>query len=164
MLGLFWLQGVIALGLSIGFLGAAFRIGAAPPAAQMGALALWLLAMLGEAIADAQLERFRRDPSQRGRVCRHGLWRYSRHPNYFFECLHWFAYAALAWGTPWLWVALLSPALMAFLLLRLSGIPLLEAHAIAQRPDYAEYVRTTSALIPWPPRPWRGARRPAPRA
>lgn len=154
MLGLFWLQAVIALGLSIGFLGAAFRSGAPPLAAEISAVGIWLLALLGEALADAQLERFRQDPAQQGRVCRRGLWRYSRHPNYFFECLHWLAYVGLAWGSAWQWAACISPLLMAFLLLRLSGIPLVEAQAVVARPEYAEYLRTTSALIPWPPRKW----------
>jgi steroid 5-alpha reductase family enzyme len=85
-------------------------------------------------------------------VCRSGLWRYSRHPNYFFECVHWLAYIALSIGTPWVWFTLLPPVLMAFLLLKLSGIPLLEASMAKRRPGYADYMRTTSALIPWPPR------------
>lgn len=113
---------------------------------------IWLVSVIGEAVADAQLAAFKRDPANRGRVCRQGLWRYSRHPNYFFECLHWAAYVPLAWGAPWALLALVPPLVMAFLLMRLSGIPATEAQAARTRPEYAEYIRTTSPLIPWPPK------------
>ena len=115
------------------------------------AVAIWLVSVVGEGIADAQMKRFRDDPANKGKVCRDGLWRYSRHPNYFFECVHWLAYAALAIGAPHGWVTLGAPLVMAFLLTKLSGMPMLEKEMIATRPGYAEYVRTTSALIPWPP-------------
>ena len=113
---------------------------------------VWLLSVAGEGMADAQLARFKKIPSNKGRVCREGLWRYSRHPNYFFECLHWFTYLLLAIGSSWWWVGLIAPFVMAFLLLRLSGIPITEAHLAKSRPEYADYMRTTSAFIPWPPR------------
>ena len=98
------------------------------------------------------MKRFRADPANHGQVCRRGLWRYSRHPNYFFECLHWLAYLPLALGSSWWWAALFSPVLMAYLLMKLSGIPLLERDMAQRKPGYAEYMRTTSALIPWPPK------------
>ena len=113
---------------------------------------IWIVSVLGEAMADGQLAAFKADPSNKGRVCRQGLWRYSRHPNYFFECLHWAAYVPLAWGTPWFVLSLLPPAVMALLLLKMSGIPATEAQAARTRPEYADYIRTTSALIPWPPK------------
>jgi steroid 5-alpha reductase family enzyme len=116
------------------------------------ALMLWVGSILGEGIADQQMERFRANPANKGSVCRDGLWRYSRHPNYFFECLHWAAYVPLALGAPWGWVSLAAPAIMAFLLLKLSGVPMLEAEMIRRKPGYDEYVRQTSALIPLPPR------------
>jgi steroid 5-alpha reductase family enzyme len=116
------------------------------------AIMLAIISLGGEAIADAQLERFRSNPENKGRVCRGGLWAWSRHPNYFFECLHWFCYSLLAWGTPWVWLTLVPPIVMAWLLLKVSGIPANEAEAAAKRPEYAEYIRTTSAFIPLPPR------------
>lgn len=115
--------------------------------------ALWLLALAGESLADAQLSRFRADPDNRGRVCAAGLWRYSRHPNYFFEWLHWWAYVLIAGGPPYAWVALPGPLLMLFFLFRVTGIPPTEAQALESRGDaYREYQRTTSVFVPWPPR------------
>ena len=116
------------------------------------AAAIWLVSVVGEGIADRQMERFRGNPANRGQVCRDGLWRWSRHPNYFFECLHWLAYLPLALGSVWWPAALVSPLVMWFLLMRMSGIPILEQHMAASKPGYAEYMRTTSALIPWPPK------------
>jgi steroid 5-alpha reductase family enzyme len=108
--------------------------------------------LLGEGIADRQMERFRAAAANRGQVCRDGLWRYSRHPNYFFECVHWCAYVPLALGAPFGWVSLGAPLLMAWLLIRLSGVPLMEAEMARRKPGYADYLRTTSMLIPWPPK------------
>jgi steroid 5-alpha reductase family enzyme len=114
--------------------------------------AIWLVAVLGEGVADAQMERFRANPANQGQVCRDGLWRYSRHPNYFFECVHWLAYVPLAATSPYLALTLVAPVVMAFLLLKLSGVPMLEAGMAQRKPGYAEYMRTTSALIPLPPK------------
>ena len=152
MFWLFQLQALFVALLSLGFLVIAWRPSLPPPPAFALAAAIWLLAVVGESVADAQLAAFKRNPDHHGRVCRHGLWRYSRHPNYFFECVHWAAYLPLAFGAPYGWVALIPPAVMAFLLLRMSGIPLTEAQAAASRPEYAEYMRSTSAFFPWPPR------------
>lgn len=152
---MFWFfqaQVVISMLLSIAFLVPSYRSTTPAPGWALLAVALWVVSVAGEGIADRQLERFKQDPSSHGQVCRVGLWRYSRHPNYFFECVHWLAYIALSIGTPWGWFTLLPPLLMAFLLLKLSGIPMLEESMAKRRPGYAEYMRTTSALIPWPPR------------
>jgi steroid 5-alpha reductase family enzyme len=114
---------------------------------------LWLAAVGGEWVADRQLVRFRADPVNRGRTCRDGLWRYSRHPNYFFEALHWWAYVLMGVGVPFGWVTLLGPLLMTVALLKISGFPLAEAQALASRgEDYRNYQRTTSAFIPWFPK------------
>ena len=124
---------------------------------EWGAIAVWFVAVLGESLADWQLARFRADPRHRGRTCRGGLWGYSRHPNYFFEWLHWWTYVLMAIGTGYWWATLLSPALMLFFLLRVTGIPATERQAVASRgDDYRDYQRTTSAFIPWFPR--RGIR------
>jgi len=115
--------------------------------------AIWILAVGGEALSDAQLNRFRRDPANLGKTCRSGLWRYSRHPNYFFEWLHWFAYVPIGLAAPWGVLTLLGPALMLFFLYRVTGIPVTEQRAIASRgDDYRRYQRETSAFFPWFPR------------
>ncbi|MBL8298112.1 MAG: DUF1295 domain-containing protein [Rhodanobacteraceae bacterium] len=124
-----------------------------PRAGWILAIAVWLIAISGEAIADAQLRRFRTDPANRGRTCRAGLWRYSRHPNYFFEWLHWFAYVLLALGSPLAWLAWSGPLVMYAFLRWLSGIPFTEAQALRTRgDDYRDYQRRTSMLFPWFPR------------
>lgn len=117
-----------------------------------GAL-VWLVAVLGEAVADAQLARFRADPAHRGKTCRSGLWRYSRHPNYFFEWLHWSTYVLFAIGSPHWWLALAGPIVMYGFLRYLSGIPLTEAQAMKSRgEDYRAYQRDTPMLFPWFPK------------
>jgi len=148
----FQLQVVISMFLSLAFLVPAYRTSEPAIGWLVLAVAVWIASVLGEAIADRQLRHFKRDPSNHGKVCRVGLWNYSRHPNYFFECVHWVAHILLSIGSPWVWLTLLPPVLMAWLLLKLSGIPLLEASMAKTRAGYAEYMRTTNALIPWPPR------------
>ncbi|HEX4511490.1 MAG TPA: DUF1295 domain-containing protein [Burkholderiaceae bacterium] len=105
-----------------------------------------------ETLADAQLAAFRADPAKRGQVMASGLWRYSRHPNYFGECCLWWGFwlVALAAGAAW---TIVSPLLMTVLLLRVSGVTLLEKHLSSDRPGYADYVRRTPAFIPGRPRP-----------
>jgi steroid 5-alpha reductase family enzyme len=118
------------------------------------AVALFAAALLGESAADRQLQRWRNDPAHRGRACRTGLWRLSRHPNYFFEWLHWCAYPLLGLGLAhgaWLWLA---PAGMFLLMRFVTGVPPAEAQALRSRgEDYREYQRTTNAFFPLPRRP-----------
>lgn len=124
------------------------------PAALAAGIVIWTIAVFGESIADTQLARFRAVTVNRGRTCRTGLWRYSRHPNYFFEWLHWFAYVLLAAGSPLWWLAWSGPLVMYLFLRYLSGIPLTEAHALASRgDDYRAYQRSTPMLFPWFPKP-----------
>ena len=119
---------------------------------EFGAVALWAVALVGEGIADRQVARFKAQPSSRGLTCREGLWRYSRHPNYFFEWLIWVAYAVYALPWPWGGLALAAPALMLYLLFRVTGIPATEAQAIRSKgDDYRRYQATTSAFVPWFP-------------
>ena len=128
-----------------------------PTPATLGALA-WIgvgLASFGilfEALADAQLRMFMREPDNEGQVMDRGLWRYSRHPNYFGEvCVWWGIYVvALETGSAW-WTAV-GPALLTFLLLRVSGVALTEKTITSRRPGYAEYIRRTSAFVPRPPK------------
>ena len=153
MFWFFQFQNLFTLMLSASaFIAVAYRPDAPSTVAVAAAVLLWLVSVIGEGIADAQMKAFRANPANKGRVCRDGLWNYSRHPNYFFECVHWLAYVPLAWGAPWGWTALAAPLVMAWLLMKLSGVPLLEAEMIRRKPGYADYVRRTSALIPWPPR------------
>jgi len=114
---------------------------------------IWLIAIAGESLADRQLDAFKKNPANKGKTCRAGLWNYSRHPNYFFEWLIWIGYAMFAIGSPWGWLGLISPALILYFLLDLTGIPATEAQALRSRgEEYREYQRTTSAFVPWFPK------------
>ncbi len=148
----FWFfqaQGALAALLALPFAALALRPGELGPLDAAGA-ALWLVSVMGESAADATLGRFRADPANRGKTCREGLWRYSRHPNYFFEWTHWLAYALMAPGD---WQVWLSPALMLYFLLRVTGIPATEEQALRSRgEDYRRYQRETSMFFPWFPR------------
>jgi steroid 5-alpha reductase family enzyme len=125
----------------------------ATPLGPLDALAglLWGTGVAFEAVADQQLARFRRDPTSRGRVLDTGLWRLTRHPNYFGDALAWWGLGLLgaAAGHPW---TLLAPALMTWLLVRVSGVALLERDIAERRPGYRDYVARTSAFVPWFPR------------
>ncbi len=112
---------------------------------------VFLAGFLFEAVADQQLRRFRRDPARRGMVLDSGLWRYSRHPNYFGDALLWWGLWLMA-ADAGAWWTVFAPVTMTLLLLRVSGVPLLEPHLTESRPRYAAYVRRTSAFVPWPPR------------
>jgi steroid 5-alpha reductase family enzyme len=143
------LQWVVSLPLQVGV--------AAPGVAPLGALDVLGLALFAaglgfETIGDLQLARFKADPANAGRVMDRGLWRYTRHPNYFGDALaHWGLFA-IALATPLGWLTALSPVVMTFLLLRVSGVALLERSIGRRRPEYAEYRRRTSAFVPRPPR------------
>jgi steroid 5-alpha reductase family enzyme len=133
-------------------------VGPATPLGPLDAVAvgLWLVGFLFESIGDAQLARFRGDPANRGRALDTGLWRYTRHPNYFGDAVQWWAFGllGLAAGAPW---TLVSPLVMTFLLVRVSGAFLLEKTLVETRPAYRDYVSRTSGFIPWPPRALPGA-------
>lgn len=117
------------------------------------AIAIWLISVTGETVADHQLARFRAEPANHRRTCRNGLWHYSRHPNYFFEWVHWFAYVCLALGSPIAWVAWSGPLVMYVFLRWISGIPYTETQALRSRgDDYRAYQRSTPMLIPWFPK------------
>ena len=118
----------------------------------VAAVGVWLVAVIGESVADRQLASFRAQPDNRGRTCRNGLWSVSRHPNYFFEWVHWWSYVVLGLGAPLGWLTLVGPFAMLVFLLKVTGIPTTEARAAATRPDYLEYQRTTSGFIPWFPK------------
>lgn len=127
---------------------------AAPPgpiaATDLAGLLVFAVGFLFEAVADRQLESFRRDPANRGKVLDTGLWRWSRHPNYFGEAVLWWGFWLLALGQPFGWATALAPGLMTFLLLRVSGVTMLDAHLKSSKPGYEDYVRRTSAFVPRP--------------
>jgi steroid 5-alpha reductase family enzyme len=151
--GFFQVQALLTAVFALPFLIVALTPARPPLPVLVAAVSIWLLAVGGEAVADRQLATWRADPAHRGRTCRTGLWRYSRHPNYFFEWLHWWSYPLLAWGSPDWWLTLLGPALMLYTLLKVTGIPYTEQQALASRgDDYRAYQRTTSAFIPWFPK------------
>lgn len=113
-------------------------------------IALWIFAVAGESLSDHQLKQFKLNPANRGKTCQEGLWRYSRHPNYFFEWLHWFAYVAWAAGSEMEWLAWMGPVIMLWFLVKVTGIPASEAQSLKSRgEEYREYQRRTSAFIPW---------------
>jgi steroid 5-alpha reductase family enzyme len=116
------------------------------------AIPVWAIGFFFEAAGDWQLARFKADPANKGRVLRTGVWRYTRHPNYFGDATQWWAYylvAAAASGGFW---TILSPIIMTVLLLRVSGVTLLEKTLTTTRPGYQEYIESTSAFVPWFPR------------
>jgi steroid 5-alpha reductase family enzyme len=114
---------------------------------------LWLIAWVGESLADRQLAAFRANPANRAKTCRSGLWAWSRHPNYFFEWLVWVAWFLYALPSPLGWLAITGPILMLIFLFRVTGIPATEAQSLRSRgADYRNYQLTTSAFFPWPPK------------
>ena len=152
-LGIFQFQAVLIALFALPFLAVAANPVEGWSAWLLAGIATWLGSVGGEAMADRQLARFRADPGNRGKTCRAGLWRYSRHPNYFFEWLHWFAYVLLAVGSPIAWLAWSGPVVMYVFLRWISGIPWTEQQALRSRgEDYARYQRSTPMLIPWFPK------------
>jgi steroid 5-alpha reductase family enzyme len=146
-------QGLLAVVLSLPFLLICFNAAPQLHPMEITAVGLWLIAIIGESTADRQLAAFRASPDNRGRTCRSGLWRYSRHPNYFFEWLIWCAYALMALPAPYGWTGLASPVIMLILILKVTGVPPSEEQALASRgDDYRDYQRTTSVFIPWFPK------------
>lgn len=151
------IQALCGIGLVATVYAAAHRPGPAFAAGDWIGLALLVVSVVGEGVADGQLRAFAADPANHRKVCDRGLWRWSRHPNYFFEWLGWLAYPVIAisvtsgWWPGWL--ALVGPLLMYWLLVHVSGIPPLEAHMLRSRGDaFRSYMARTSAFFPLPPR------------
>ena len=153
MFGFFQLQAASVVLLGVAFLVSSFNSAPRLHALEVAGALLWLIALAGESLADRQLAAFKRVPANQGHVCAVGLWRYSRHPNYFFEWLVWVAYFIFALASPHGWVAAIGPASILFLLLRVSGIPLTEEQSLRSKGEaYRRYQRTTSAFVPWFPK------------
>ncbi len=123
----------------------------APRALDAVAVTAWLTGFAFETIGDAQLARFKRDPTNRGRVMDRGLWAWTRHPNYFGDALLWWGFGLLALATPGAAWTLVGPALMTFLLVSVSGAALTE-RTMSSRPGWAAYAARTSGFLPWPPK------------
>ncbi len=113
--------------------------------------AVWGMGFAFEVVADRQLARFKADPTKRGKVLDTGLWRYTRHPNYFGEAMLWWGFYLIAIGAG-AWWTIVAPLLMTFLLLKVSGVTLLEADIQERRPDYRAYIARTNAFVPWRPK------------
>lgn len=151
-LAFFQVQAIWAVMFSVPFLPVVYRQASLGPLDVL-AVVVWLIAVGGETLADRQLARFRADPQNKGKTCRLGLWRYSRHPNYFFEWIHWFTYVCLGIGAPYGWVTLMGPIIMLLFLYKVTGIPYTERRALQSRgDDYRQYQQTTSPFIPWFPK------------
>jgi steroid 5-alpha reductase family enzyme len=149
----FEFQALLDVVLSLPFLLACVNVNAPLSAIEKIGAGIWLVAIIGEAIADLQLDKFKKDPANKGRTFRGGLWKYSRHPNYFFEWLIWVGYAVFAIGSPWGWLGLISPALILYFLLGVTGIAATEEQALRTRGnEYRNYQRTTSSFVPWFPK------------
>jgi steroid 5-alpha reductase family enzyme len=126
------------------------------PGATLGLLevmgvCLWLFGFLFESVGDAELARFTSDPRNRGKILKSGLWRYTRHPNYFGEVLQWWGIWLISLGLPGGWLGIVGPLTITFLILKVSGIPMLEKK-MAENPDFAEYKRSTNVFLPWFPK------------
>jgi steroid 5-alpha reductase family enzyme len=118
----------------------------------LAGVVLFAVGLFFESVGDFQLSRFRADPGNRGRVLRKGLWRYTRHPNYFGDAVVWWGFFLIALATPRSAWTIFSPLLMTFFLLKVSGVVLLEKKLVQTRPEYADYIAMTSAFVPWFPR------------
>ena len=147
---IFVLQAVLAWLVSLPFLAAAARHAPWTVLDSIGALVA-LFGFAFEAIGDHQLASFKADPANRGKVMDRGVWRYTRHPNYFGECCIWWGFFAMALPAGGWW-AVLSPLVMTGLLLKVSGVALLEKDIGERRPEYRDYIRHTNAFFPGPPK------------
>ncbi|HWB25937.1 MAG TPA: DUF1295 domain-containing protein [Chitinophagaceae bacterium] len=113
-------------------------------------VALWVISIVGEGVADAQLKRFKANPAHKGKVCDVGLWHYSRHPNYFFQLMIWVSVFIFAINSPYGWISIVCPLSIGYLIFKVTGIPMTEEQSIRSKGDaYREYQRTTSVFVPW---------------
>ena len=119
---------------------------------EIGGSVVWTVGFIFECVGDWQLARFKSDPANKGLVMDQGLWKYSRHPNYFGEFLVWWGFFLIALSTPNNWWTVVSPLIVTAVLLKMTGIPLTEGNLVKTRPGYQDYIIRTNAFIPWFPR------------
>lgn len=150
VLALFALQGLLVAFLSLPFALMCQNLLRYFSTYEVFGLLIWMSGLIGETIADNQLNLFKQNPALSGQVCDQGLWKYSRHPNYFFEWIIWLGYGIMALSSDYGVLGLASPALMLYLLLKVSGVPLAEAQALKTKGDtYRDYQARTSPFFPW---------------
>lgn len=153
MFGFFQIQAVLLWVLTLPFMLACLNTQPSFQVLEWAGLALWTLGLVGESIADLQLSRFVALPENRGKICQIGLWRVSRHPNYFFEWVIWIGYFVFALAQPLGWTTLYCPLLMLHFLYNVTGVKLSERGSVARKGEaYRQYQRTTSAFVPWFPK------------
>lgn len=151
--GFFQAQGISVIVLALPFLLIAVDPDGSWSEWESVGLAVTLIGIFGESLADSQMARFKANISDPKAVCQAGLWRYSRHPNYFFESIIWIGFYVYACGSEWGWAMVHAPALIIYLLLRVTGIPPTETAAVQRKGEaYRRYQESTSAFIPWPPK------------
>ena len=144
--------------LTVAILSLPFLLSAFDPRPEFGVVeiigyVIAIIGLSGEALSDYQMRAFTSNPANKGKICQTGLWRYSRHPNYFFESVVWWGFFVAAVSSPWGWVTVICPLMMLWFLLKVTGIPLTEKHSVERRGQaYRDYQKTTSAFIPWFPK------------
>jgi steroid 5-alpha reductase family enzyme len=152
MLGMFLLQALIASLVTLVFYPSVINPIPHLNIWEYVGIAVWFIGVVGETSADLQLSHFKQDPDNKGKVCDVGLWRYSRHPNYFFEWVVWVAFFIFALGSPYGWATFFSPFLMLYFLVYVTGIAITEAHSVETKGEaYIAYQQKTSSFFPWFP-------------
>lgn len=146
----FQFQAISNVLLAIPFFAAAMNTDGKLSILEYAGAGLWAISVICEAVADAQLSAFKKNPENKGKVCDTGLWYYSRHPNYFFEWLMWVSYFIFALASPYGYLAVISPAVILYLLLKVTGIPATEQQSLRSKGEaFKKYQATTSVFIPW---------------
>jgi steroid 5-alpha reductase family enzyme len=150
MAGFFQMQAISNVLLAIPFFISMMNTKAELSPLEYGGAILWAISVIGEATADQQLANFKKNAANKGKVCDAGLWNYSRHPNYFFEWLMWVSYFVFALGSPYGYIAVISPGIILYLLLKVTGIPTTEKQSLKTKGEaFKKYQASTSVFVPW---------------
>ncbi|WP_295793506.1 DUF1295 domain-containing protein [Mucilaginibacter sp.] len=150
MAGFFQMQAASNVLLAIPFFIVAMNTSTELSPFEYAGAILWLISVIGEATADQQLTNFKKNPANKGKVCDTGLWGYSRHPNYFFEWLMWVSYFVFALGSPYGYLAIISPAIILYLLTKVTGIPATEQQSLRSKGEaFKKYQEKVSVFVPW---------------